>query len=327
MKITVIITSFKEPKTIGNAIESMLKQNTKRKYDIWVSAPDEETLGVARKYMKNQKIEEIGARFLDARSADHILKDEVLGRHYRHNKNLVVFKDSGKGKSFALNLLFKKIKSDILILTDGDVFVNDRAIEEIMKLFENPQIGCVTGRPVPIENKKTMFGYWANFLFDAAHNIRERAFNNKEFIECSGYLFAFRKSLINQIPLDTAEDSVIPYYCVQNGYLVGYANKAEVYVKNVDNWKEWVKQKIRTTKGHETLDRYVDTSKIKRVKSFSNESKGIFYLLSYPRNLKEAWWSILLVFARFYMWTRVFWETKVKGKHHKDNWERVDSTK
>ncbi|MEK6792515.1 MAG: glycosyltransferase family 2 protein [Nanoarchaeota archaeon] len=296
MKITVIITSFKEPKTIGRAIEAMLSQKTKIKYNIWVSAPDEETLNVVRKYSK-----------LD--------------------KRVNMFKDPGKGKSFALNLLFKKIKSDILILTDGDVFVNDKAIEEIISMFENPQIGCVTGRPVPVENKKTMFGYWANFLFDAAHRIRQKAFDNKEFIECSGYLFAFRKSQVKEIPLDVAEDSVIPYFFAEKGYLIGYASKAEVYVKNVDTWKDWVKQKTRTSKAHATLDKYVDTSKIKRVKSFSNESKGIFNLLSYPRNLKEGWWSILLVFSRFYMWIRVFWDTKLKSKYYGDNWERVDSTK
>ncbi|MEK6811130.1 MAG: glycosyltransferase [Nanoarchaeota archaeon] len=296
MKITVIITSFKEPKTIGRAIEAMLSQKTKIKYNIWVSAPDEETLNVVRKYSK-----------LD--------------------KRVNMFKDPGKGKSFALNLLFKKIKSDILILTDGDVFVNDKAIEEIISMFENPQIGCVTGRPVPVENKKTMFGYWANFLFDVAHKIREKAFVNKNFIECSGYLFAFKRNQIKSIPLDTAEDSVIPYYCVQKGYLIGYASEAKVYVKNVDNWEDWVKQKIRTTKGHETLGRYVNTKKIKRVKSFSTESKGILYLLGYPKNPMEAYWSVLLIFARLYMWARVFWETKIKGKHHKDNWERVSSTK
>ena len=55
MKITVIITSFKEPKTIGRAIDAFLSQKTERKFDIVVSAPDEETLKVARIYSKNNK--------------------------------------------------------------------------------------------------------------------------------------------------------------------------------------------------------------------------------------------------------------------------------
>ncbi len=291
MKTTVIITSFKEPKTIGKAIESFLKQKTKRKFDILVSAPDQETLDVARKY------------------------------------KVKIFKDPGKGKMLALNLIFKKIKSGILILTDGDVFVNDLAIEEILKIFENPNVGCVTGRPVPLENRKTKYGYWANFLFDAAHRIRRKAHQNEEFIECSGYLFAFRADKNITIPLDTAEDAVIPYFFWEKGYRIGYADKALVYVKNVTNWKDWVKQKIRTSNAHETLDRYVDIHKTKRVKSFSTESKGIISLLTYPENLKEFWWSIELAFARLYMWAAVFYKSKF-GKIKKiDNWERIDSTK
>lgn len=291
MKTTVIITSFKEPKTIGRAIESFQKQKTKRKFDLLVSAPDNETLNVVKKYKAN------------------------------------TFKDPGKGKSFALNLLFKRIKSDILILTDGDVYVNDKAVEEILNLFENPQIGCVTGRPIPVENRKTKYGYWANFLFDAVHNLREKAWQNKNFIECSGYLFAFRKNQINRIPLDVAEDTIIPYKFAEKGYMIGYASKAEVYVKNVDNFKDWVKQKIRTSKAHETINKYANIHKTKRVKSFSNESKGILQLFTYPRTPKELWWSIELAFARLYMWARVFWDTKAKSKNYGDNWERVDSTK
>lgn len=296
MKTTLIITSFKEPKTIGNAISAALNQDTKVNYEIIVSAPDEETLGVARKYAVK-------------------------------NKKLKIFKDPGKGKSFALNLLFNKVKTDILILTDGDVFLNKIAIKEITNLFEDPKIGCVTGRPIPVEDRKTKYGYWANFLFDSAHKIRKDSYSKGKFIECSGYLFAFRKKEIDQIPLDVAEDSVIPYYFIQRGYSIGYAEKAEVYVRNVDNWSDWVKQKIRTSKAHETLSKYVDTNKVKRVKSFSNESKGIFSLISYPKNLKEFWWSIELAFARLYMWMMVFWDTKAKSKHYGDNWERVESTK
>ena len=194
-------------------------------------------------------------------------------------------------------------------------------------LFKNPQIGCVTGRPVPVENRKTKYGYWANFLFDVAHNIRKKAFANKEFIECSGYLFAFRKNQIKKIPLDVSEDTIIPYFFAEKKYKIAYAQHAEVYVKNTDNWNDWVKQKIRTSKAHETLSKYVDTKKTKRVKSFFNESKGIFYLFTYPKTLKEFWWSFLLALARLYMWIRVFWETKVKEKHYRDNWERVESTK
>lgn len=295
-KVTLLITAFKEI-NIAKAIESAINQKTKYDYDILISAPDKETLDISADYAKKYK-------------------------------NISVFKDPGKGKSYALNLIFREIETDLLILTDGDVQLSDDVVEEMVNLFLDPEIGCATGRPFPMEPKTEKYGYWANFLFEAAHNIRKKAFENNSFIECSGYLFAFRKRIIDKIPLDVAEDSVIPYIFWEKGYKIGYAENAKVFIKNVDNWADWIKQKIRTSKAHETLDKYADTQTTKRVKTFGNEvGKGLGMIFSYPKTLKEFWWTFELVVARFYMWMRVFYDTKLKNQHYGDAWERIDSTK
>lgn len=294
-KITLLITAFREPK-IGKAIEAAINQKTKYEYEIIISAPDKETLDIAKRYKEK-------------------------------HKNIRIIKDPGKGKSYALNLIFAKLETDILILTDGDVFVSEDSVQSIMEMFLDPEIGCLTGRPVPLENKKTKYGYWANFLFEAAHNLRKKAFENNEFIECSGYLFAFRKKAIDSIPLDVAEDSIIPYVFWEKGYRIGYAEQAQVYIKNVNNWQDWLKQKTRTSKAHETLEKYADTRTTKRVKTFGNEAKGINMIFYYPKNLKEFWWTLELILARLYMWLNVFWDTKLKNKHYGDAWQRIESTK
>jgi len=294
--ISIIITSFKEPETIGKALEAALNQKTSQRYNIIVSAPDEETLNVVRKYQKK-------------------------------NKKIKIFKDPGKGKMHALNLLFKRVNSDILILTDGDVWISKNSVEDIANMFSNPEIGCISGRPVPVESRKGMYGYWANFLFDAAHKIRKGSFRKREFVECSGYLFSFRKDKSVSIPLDTAEDAIIPYHFWEKGYKIGYVENAEVYVKNVNNWKDWISQKVRTSKAHETLEKYADTKTTKRVKSFGTEISGTGDLFNYAKDLKEFYWSSLLALARFYMWILVLYNSRIKKFKSVDNWERVESTK
>lgn len=295
-KITLVITAFKEPRLVGKAIEAALNQETIRDYKVIVSAPDDETLNAAENYAKR-------------------------------DKKLSTFRDPGKGKMYALNLLFKEIESDILILTDGDVWISKNSVEEIANLFLDPEIGCVTGKPTPLEKRDNMFGYWANFLFESAHRLRKNAFERHDFLECSGYLFAHRQNKEVVIPLDTAEDAVIPYYFWEKGYKIGYAEKAEVYVKNVDNWRDWVKQKVRTSKAHETLEKYVDTKTTPRVKSFKTEASGISALFRYPENSKEIVWSGLLAMSRLYMWALVFYNARIKKFKSVDNWERVESAR
>src|SRR3989344_2150315 len=97
--ISIIITSFNEPK-LERAIKSILEQKINYKYKIIVVAPDKEAEKLTRKY------------------------------------KIKYFKDPGKGKSYALNLLLKKLKSDILILTDGDVYLANNSINNIMELFQ-----------------------------------------------------------------------------------------------------------------------------------------------------------------------------------------------
>lgn len=286
--ITIIITSFNEPDTIGDAIESFLKQDIEN-YELIISAPDNKTLEVALLYT-------------------------------RLYKQVKVFKDVGKGKSNALNKILPMVSGEIILLTDGDVFVSKNSVKEILKKFEDEKVGCVGGRPIPIEDKSTKWGFFANFLFDAAHNLRKKAFENKEFIEVSGYLWAFRKKLIDKIPLDTAEDSIVPLIVHQKGFRIVYAENAKVYVKNVDNWKDWCNQKIRTSKGHETLGKYFPDRPI--MKGFFQESKGILKLFSYPNNLKEFFWLIQLIIMRGYMWYKA-----KRGEKHKDGWSVIKSTK
>lgn len=294
-KITILITAFKEP-NVKKAIEASLNQETKYKYDVIISAPDKETQDIVRHYMKK-------------------------------HKNLSIFPDPGKGKSFALNLAFSEIGSDILILTDGDVHISNNVVEDMVNLFQDPEVGCVSGRPTPQESKNTKFGYWANFLFQAAHVLRDRVSFFSSFIECSGYLFAFRKKIISKIPTDVAEDTIIPYFFWEKGYKIAYAKNARVYVKNPDNIKDWIKQKLRTHKSHGKLGLYADIITTPKVKSFKTEIKGISWLLSYPANFKEFLWSVELAFARFYTWSKFFVDTNIFHKTYNDAWERIESTK
>ncbi|MBU2633801.1 MAG: glycosyltransferase family 2 protein [Nanoarchaeota archaeon] len=302
--IHIIITTFKEP-SIKKAIESVLNQNIKEEYELIISAPDEETKNIVEIYKKN-------------------------------NPQIKYFKDPGKGKSYALNLLLKNLYknnlNDVLILTDGDVYTSKNSINEIMNKFEEKKVGVVTARPVSQNPRNNMFGYWSHLLLDVgAHEIsRKKRYKENKFIECTGYLFAFRNSIITKFPLDVAEDAIIPYYFWEKNYKIAYAEKALVYVKWPTNLKDWIKQKKRAADAHTKLTKYAKNHP--KVKSFKSEIieggvKGFFHIFSYPKNPKEFLWTLLLFPLRLYIWLDLHYDLKFKRKQYQDGWERVDSTK
>lgn len=292
--IHIIIASFNEPKATLRAVKSFLKQKIEDDFKIIVLDPFPET--------------------------EEFLKSEI------NDKRVSFFLDSGEGKSYALNVLFQEIyssnKNDIIILTDGDVYVSENSVSEICNAFKNSEVGCVTGKPTAVDEKNNKYGYWAHFVFEGIHRARKKHHEKKKFFECSGYLFAIRNGVIMDFPLESSEDAIIPYLFWKKGYKIFYADKAEVFVKNPSTWNDWISQKVRNIKGHENLNKLAPD--MPRTKSLFNEMKhGWYFLFIYPRNLSELYWTLQLYFARLYLYYRAFSEIKNK-KSYSDGWRETE---
>ncbi len=292
--IHAIITSYNEPKATLKAANIILKQLSKNDKLI-ICDPFKEVHNFIKKNIKDKRVS--------------------------------YFLDLGEGKSYALNLLLNKVysenKDDIIILTDGDVYVSENAVNEIINSFKDKNIGVITGKPVSLDSRNTKYGFWSHVLFTAgADRIRRKLSNQGKFFECSGYLFAIRNGVIKEFPLETSEDSIIPYLFYKKNYKIEYLPKAEVYVKNPDNWKDWINQRIRNIKAHENLNKIAPD--LPRTKSLFNEIKeGALIAILYPRNIKEIIWTIELYFARLYSWIRAFYELRNKKTYY-DGWRETE---
>lgn len=289
--ISILITAYKEEKTIGKAIQAFKKQKLKQKYEIIVAAPDQPTLKQAKKH------------------------------------RVKTLQDPCKGKPHALNLMLKKSKGNIVVLSDGDVYVSPNSLSKLISHFKNPKIGAVTARPVSLNDKNTFLGYASHLLTDqGAHLTRSLLVKQSKFIVCSGYYFAFKKNLIEKIPQDAlSEDAVVSHFIWKKGYKIAYEPRARVYVKYPDNLEDWLKQKLRSAGGYNQIKNYVKNPK--RMRSFWQESTHIWRALTYPKNTKEAWWTFRLIWLRLYLWIKIYWTINVKKKEFKKVWVRIESTK
>ncbi len=293
--LSIVITAYREPNTIGRAIEAFLTQKLPEEYELLVVCPDEETTAVVAQYAaRNPRL-----------------------RHIR---------DEGRGKPAAVNLALSEASGDVVILSDGDVYVGSEAVQVLLTALEDPQVGIVSGRPVSVSPRDTMLGYWSHVLVDAgAHRQRLLLDHRQGFLECSGYLYAFRRALFRPVPEDAlAEDGLISRTVWEQGFRTAYAPDAEVYVKYPDSYDDWVKQKTRTSGGY--AQPYAKGAA--GIKSFRAEAiHGTFSALGYARTPREMWWTLLLLAARLYVWLRVWLDVKLRKKPFPDVWQRVESTK
>lgn len=290
--ISIIITAYKEDKTIKKCVLSVTSQKIKSKYELLVIAPDKKTLKAARKTSRKVK----------------------------------TFKDKGIGKWGALNLAFKKAKGDVLILLDGDTYLKKKSINCIAEKFEDENVGIVSGRVKSTNKRSNLMGYWSHLLTNAAHKERLKRMNRGEFIICSGYLIGLKKGIVKNLPKDLlSEDAYMSHYAWSKGYDTIYAPRAVVMVKYPSNLSDWLKQKRRSAGGYHQLKKYFKNNP--RMRSFLIEAvKGPFYVLSFAKNPVEFAWSLLLFPARLYLWLLTFYDKK-SGKSFKQVWQRVESTK
>lgn len=291
--ISVIITAYKEHRTIGRAIDAVLVNDLGSDYEIIVSAPDEETLNVAKEYAKK-------------------------------NKKIKLLRDRGKGKPAALNMVFKKAKGDILILTDGDVYVDKNSLSELIKKFSDKKIGAVAGHPVSVNDRGRMLGFWSHALTEVADRRRKIAIRTGRRFFCSGYLFAMRRGLVEKIPTETfSDDGLMSLIVYSKGYELEYSSSSLVYVSYPTNFKDWIMQKKRSAGGYNQIRAWTK----KEMRSFGKESMGAFQVLGVARNLKELFWVFILFFSRIYLWMLIFVDINIKKKELKKVWLRIESTK
>lgn len=290
--ISIIITSFKEPKTIGKAIESIARQKF-GKYEIIVSAPDAETLAVAKKYASR-------------------------------NKRVKVLQDKGEGKPAALNMAIRRAKGSIVVLTDGDVYVGKDSINLLVAPFKDEKVGAVTGRPISSNGTDTQMGFWAYMLTEIAHRRRMKAMAMHRRFFCSGYLFAIRKSLFPRLDENLlSEDGYISHYVYSKGSKIAYVPDAEVYVRYPTNFSDWVKQKKRSAGGYSQIRQSLGIS----IRSFKSETFGGFAFFNLARSPKQLAWLISLFAARIYLWAAIYMDINIKKKSHKEIWQRIETTK
>lgn len=297
--INIVITSYNEPKSTLRALNTFLNQKTKHNIKVYVIDPFPEV----EKFLKSK------------------VKDE----------RFEFILDPGEGKSYALNMLlsliYSKNKKDIIIFTDGDVYTSDNSINQIYSAFLDEKIGCICARPISLDSRKNKYGYFAHVAFNGIDKVRRNYSNKNKFFECSGYCFAIRNGVIKEFPLDVSEDSIIPYMFWEKNFLIKYLPQVEVYIKNPDNKKDYLNQKIRNIKGHENLNKIAP--KMPRTKSFFNEIKyGFLFSLSQIRNVREFLWTFQFIYLRLYIYLRAFRELKSK-KNYTDGWREteINSTK
>jgi len=294
---TIILTSYNETDLIKKAIERIVIPNI----DIWT----------------NLKL------IIVATNINTINKAKSVIENLPTKKNITLIQDFGLGKPEALNLAISKSnipKTSTLVLTDGDVYLSDNSLKELINKVEKTNSEIVSGHPVSIEDRNLMFGFFSHLFCSAADYKRKTTTNTP----ASGYLYAI-KNWKNIFPLPKnlrAEDAYISQKKLLERQTIQYAPKATVNVMFPKNTSDWLKQKTRSLGGNVQLTKF----NIQKSRNVLEDIKMTIYPIKFAKDTKEYFFLLYLYPLRAYLWFRIMLLNKL-NKFSTGRWESIKSSK
>ncbi len=318
MTIDIILTAYKESKSVGKAIKCLIDKSYSGfdgKITLIQISPDKETLEAGKK---------------------------AFGQIKNKNAKLIQIKDPAKGKPTALNLGITKCSSDIVVFTDGDVYFGKKALKSLVQKFiDNPKLDAVSGRPVSSDPKDYMMGYFGHLFADANHYRRliDLAKQHQEkskifvrqrpFFPLSGYIMAVKRDFLNfDLPSDVlVDDGYISYMIFNSKGKLGYAPNACCFIKYPKTLSDYFKQKKRSTGGFIQLYKYNLIKKETKARNFWQEIEMFWFPFKYAKNFREFIWSSLLIPIRLWLWAQIIFEQRILKKDFHKIWVRIESTK
>lgn len=206
--------------------------------------PDHKLIELLKK-IKEQSIEDIPLLIIDSGSNDEY-KSEIKNMNCLVKKIDVKTFNHGGTRQMGADMFPDK---DIYIfLTQDAILANEKSIENIVKVFDNFNIGCAYGRQLPHKDANLFSSYARLFNYkDKSYiysiNDKEKygiktAFNSNSFA-------AYRRKALNEIggfPIDTilSEDMYVAAKMLLNKWSVAYCSDAMVYHShNYTIWQEF----------------------------------------------------------------------------------------
>ncbi|MFH1789298.1 MAG: glycosyltransferase [Candidatus Altiarchaeota archaeon] len=222
-EVSVGVVAYNEEKNIGRLLEGLLAQKT-------VSCRIREILVVSD--ASTDKTDEIVQGFGDSRV--RLVRKPVRG-----------------GKASGINVFMKEASCDLLVLSSGDLVVEEDAIEELVKPFADGDVAMTGAHPVPLNSPDSVFGFLSHLTWHFHHMHGLESPTHPKL----GEMIAFRKIFGGIYEKTGVDEDEIQGMIVARGLKQVYCPDAIVYNHGPANLKDYMKQRVRVKSGHRELER------------------------------------------------------------------------
>lgn len=170
----------------------------------------------------------------------------------RQYKEATVLHDPARnGKIGAMNRGMRLVTTPIVIFSDANTMLGKESIRRIVRLFETPTVGCVSGeKRIHDKAADVASGAGEGLYWKYESTLKKWDAELYSVVGAAGELFAIRTELYREVEKDTLlDDFIISLRVAQEGYTIQYDPEAYAVESASANVKEELKRKIRISAG------------------------------------------------------------------------------
>ncbi len=275
---------------------------------VGITAHNEEAnIGHLLETIRNQRLYQIEiSEIIVVASGCTDRTEDIVREHAAQDQRIRLFvQEKREGKTSAINVFLANAKEKICVLESGDTLPHEDAIENMVRMFEDPAVGMTGAHKVPVNTPEQITGYLSHLRLKMEHQLCLE-------IPRLGELIAFRK-VFDHIPPDVAMDEAfVEALVVRRGLQVRYAPDAVVFNMGPETLGDFIKQRRRNYAGH----LYLKEKYGYRVSSL--ESGRVLRLA-----LGEIWGALRLIWILFALGTIEaisralgWWDYRVRKQKH-----------
>ena len=163
----------------------------------------------------------------------------------------IVFSPERRGKSAALKHGLQELKTRYVAFTDANTMINPGAMREIVRLFMDPTIGCVSGeKRVAARKDEQMAAEGEGLYWRYESTLKRWDSELYSAMGAAGELYAVDPTLVRHVP-DSAllDDFMMSMYILEDGKRIAYTADAYAQEYGSANIFEESKRKRRIAAG------------------------------------------------------------------------------
>jgi cellulose synthase/poly-beta-1,6-N-acetylglucosamine synthase-like glycosyltransferase len=268
---TIMIPAHNEAKVIGKTVEAMLGlEYPKDKLTILVinDGSNDETAAIVQELASN-------------------------------NPQVVLFTvppgEGGKGKSRALNIGLKQVRSEIIAIYDADNTPDPKALHYLVaQLVSHKELGAVIGKFRTVNKNVNLLTRFINIETLSFQSILQAGrWQMHNISTLPGTNFVIWTHLVHSLDgwdeEALTEDSELSIRIYEKGYKIKFIPYAVTYEQEPQEWKVWLKQRMRWVRGNN----YVIKKFFKEIPKF--KSKRLAFDILYTLLLYYVFFAAILI--------------------------------